>query len=322
MAQEVELLVEEIEELTRVLRDLGRTVIDIDSAKQYGKAVDKNTKGIQENTDALSKNTKGIKQGIILVDKWGQEVEASTKAVEKQAEAQTKLAGLTVKEGQQLERDLRDRMRHRSVANSLFEEFDRGVSVTSILKTQFENLGGTSLGATTALKLITATGEGLTNATIAMTKSLYKGERGAAVTAKALSELVEPIADVATTFGSIVTVLSLFGPAGLIGRGIKILGVVLGALGLAAKAAAESNKIAAEQTDRLFKSFREVSQFGVTFADGADGVFRTMQLLGMTAAELDQFNDLISKNARSLALMGGTIGQGADAFAKVAGGLY
>jgi hypothetical protein len=324
MAQEVELLVEEIQELTQVLRDLGRTVADVDLRimEKFGDQVDKNTKSVKSNTGAVDDNTKSLKQSIVMVDKWGQEIKASAAAVEQHTEATKKLSGLTAKEGQQLERELRDNMRRRSVANSLFEEFDRGVSVTSVLKTQFENLGGTSIGATTALKMVTAVGEGLTNATVAMTKSLYKGERSASLTAKAFTELISPVAELATTVGTVVTILSLFGPAGLIGRGMKIFGLVLGAVGLTAKVAAKSNEIAAEQTDRLFKSFREISQFGIALTDGMDGVFDTMQLLGMTAAELDQFNELLTKNSRNLGLFAGTAGQGAKEFAKVAGGLY
>ena len=53
-----------------------------------------------------------------------------------------------------------------------------------------------------------------------------------------------------------------------------------------------------------------------------DGVFDTLQSLGYSASQIEDFNRLLSASTGKLSLMGSTAGEGARRFADVAGGLY
>lgn len=96
--------------------------------------------------------------------------------------------------------------------------------------------------------------------------------------------------------------------------------MAIGAFGASAKVAGNFNELAAEQADALFKSFRELSKVGA--ATSMDQVFESLQLLGMTGAEIEDFNRLIKENAQTLARFGASAAEGGKEFAKVAGGLY
>ena len=86
--------------------------------------------------------------------------------------------------------------------------------------------------------------------------------------------------------------------------------------------AAKLNEIAAEQNDKLFKSFNELSKSGLIASGGMNTVFENLQTMKMTTAELENFNRLLIGNSKELKLFGTTAGEGATEFAKVAGGLY
>jgi hypothetical protein len=309
VATETEILIRQIQDLTENLADLGRTVVSVDEEimAKFGVTVDRNTQMVEKNTKAQQKSIK-------LVDQFGRELESATDAVEENTKAQT----LSNKE---IIRHVQARQRERSASNELFKEFGRGVSVTGLLRDRFEDLGGESLVATTGLKAVTAGLEGLTRATVKMASAIYQGERGTALSAKALTELVKPVSELATTVGTVIAVLSLFGPAGLIGRGMKIFGAAVGALGIATQTAAKFNEIAAEQTDKLHKSFNALSKSGVVAAGGLDTVFAMAQTMGLSVAELEKFNQLLSDNIQSLSVMGATAGAGADKFAQASGRL-
>ena len=172
-----------------------------------------------------------------------------------------------------------------------------------------------SMGLTASYKLVSAGLEGVFNATKVMTKSLYEGERGAKVGAKAISEF----ADSVTTAMKGIGAAMMFIPG--LGIAARIAGGALALLGMAAATAAEANKVAAEQNDKLFDSFNKLSEAGLTTAAGMTGVFETVQTLGMTTAELEKFNEMLMSSAKDLKMFGGTTAAGAKQFAEVAGEL-
>jgi len=172
-----------------------------------------------------------------------------------------------------------------------------------------------SMGLTASYKLVSAGLEGVFNATKVMTKSLYEGERGAKVGAKAISEF----ADSVTTAMKGIGAAMMFIPG--LGIAARIAGGALALLGMAASTLAEANKVAAEQNDKLFDSFNKLSEAGLTTAAGMTGVFETVQTLGMTTAELEKFNEMLMSSAKDLKMFGGTTAAGAKQFAEVAGEL-
>lgn len=172
-----------------------------------------------------------------------------------------------------------------------------------------------SMGLTATFKLVSAGFEGIFNAGKVMTKSLYEGERGAKVGAKAISEFADSITTAMKGIGAAM----MFIPG--LGIAARIAGGALALLGQVAQTAAEANKVAAEQNDKLFESFNKLSEAGLAGAQGITGVFKTVQTLGMTTAELEKFNELLVANAKDLKLFGSTTAAGAEKFAGVAGEL-
>jgi hypothetical protein len=111
-------------------------------------------------------------------------------------------------------------------------------------------------------------------------------------------------------------------PGGLLIKGIGVgISALVGLGAEAGKAALALNELAAKQIDAQLKSFNALSQAGVKLDTGFIGVLDTMQTLGMTMSEVEQFNQLIGENNRSLAIMGGTATRGAKQFSEVAGQL-
>lgn len=200
-----------------------------------------------------------------------------------------------------------------------FGEMADRLNTTKAIMGEFSNkildASKASMGATASYQLVTATFEGIVNATKVMTKSLYEGERGAKVGAKAVSEFAD----------SITTAMKGIGAAMMFIPGLsiatRVFGGVIALLGVAAKTAAEANKVAAEQNDKLFDSFNKLSEAGLTTAAGMTGVFETVQTLGMTTAELEKFNEMLMTSAKDLKMFGGTTAAGAKEFSEVAGAL-
>ena len=160
--------------------------------------------------------------------------------------------------------------------------------------------------------------EGLYKATTVMTKSLYSGERGATVTAKAFSELTDSVGSMMQGIGAAATVLSIFLP---ISRLLKIAVMGLTALGAGIKTYGEYQKLGAEQNKKLFDTYNKLSASGLQASKGLTGVFETVQTLGMTAAEIEKFTELLVNNSKELKLFGATAADGAKKYTEVAGAL-
>lgn len=154
------------------------------------------------------------------------------------------------------------------------------------------------------------------SATLGMTKALYDNERGAQVTARALTTLSTEITSTAKGIGAALMLIPGLGVAA------KLLGAGLTALSFTAEGLTKTFEIAQEQNNNLFKSFNQLSQSGLGAVEGMDAVFNNLQSMKMSTAELDQFNQLLKGNSQELKLFGATAGEGAAIFAKNAGELF
>lgn len=153
---------------------------------------------------------------------------------------------------------------------------------------------------------------GLGNAVTDVTAALYKGERGMSVMANGIDKLVDGVQ-------AAVAVFTLFTPMGkALSLGSKLL---LNGVALAAKGVSSLNKLNAEQSDRLYKVYQDLSNVGAAGAGGLEKLFDTMQQAGFTVAELDQFAAALKKNARDLTVFGATTAQGAENLAAMSGGI-
>lgn len=289
MANEIELLTEEVEELTFQLRQLTSTVMDATGA--YNKAMGRQVEVTQQATK--------------LVDQFGREIQSSTKVSKESTQVKRD-------ETEQVRRLIRNKLRENDATSSLINEFGRGTSASALLRGEFQK--------NSEVARVLATGfEGLINATKAYAAALYRGERGAMVTAKAMTELTKPMIELGTAVSAALVALSLI-PG--IGMGVRLLGLAIGGATAALSTLNKFNELAAEQADRLFKSFQQLSQVGAATAGGMNDVFKTMQTLGMSMSEIEQFNEFVAAGAQKLNLLGVNAGEGARRFSQVAGTLY
>jgi hypothetical protein len=211
-------------------------------------------------------------------------------------------------------------------AAGVFKDFEDLGSGSQLLKNKFMSLGGNSMTAQIGLQALAAGAEGAVKSLAGFGSALDKGQRGAAVGAQALSDLVTPLLDFADTIGKIITVASFFLPGGALGKvlfkgAVAAGGALLSLSTAAGKVALDYVKVSAAAADALFKSFNSLSEAGATTAGGMDDVFVQLQTLGMTLSEIDKFTTLIGKNGKVLSQFGATAAEGAKMFSEVAGTL-
>ena len=131
------------------------------------------------------------------------------------------------------------------------------------------------------------------------TKSMYEGKQG-------LNAMGGAVDGVGTALEFLI---------GLI-PGARLLKI---GLTLLTKATVGATKVLSEQSDKLFKTYQDLSKVGAAAAGGMTDVFNSMQKLGYGIEELDKMTALIKENAEALSNFGGTVAQGAKQFANAAG---
>lgn len=133
------------------------------------------------------------------------------------------------------------------------------------------------------------------------TKEMYKGEQGA----KAFNNSIDGITD---ALGALALILLPL-------KGISLVtkGVVAGLFALG-----KATKLAGEQSDKLYKSYQDLSRAGAATAGGMTEVFENMQKFGYGLEELEQMTQLVKANSKELGLFLGTVGQGTRALADTA----
>jgi len=202
------------------------------------------------------------------------------------------------------------------------EKYKDTNNILTAVSGNLKELAGSSIAATAGLQLAGAIFEGSIKALTSFTSSIYKGERGATVTANALNELTKTIGDTVTGIGTAFAIFSFFMPGGVLVKGLKIVGGLLGALGgQLIKGYGEFQKLGAEQNDKLFASYNKLAASGLGAANGLEGVIDSVHTLNMSVSEMEKFNELLTNNSKELKLLGSTAGDGAKNFAKVAGEL-
>jgi len=127
-----------------------------------------------------------------------------------------------------------------------------------------------------------------------ISSAMYKGEQGA----KGMADSIESVTTALTAFTFL-----LGGPL------VKAVSLVV--MGLF-----KFGKVAAEQSDQLFKAYQDLAKTGAGAADGMRGVFDNMQKFGYGLEQLDQMTALIRENSEALSTFGGTVLSGTKAFSN------
>jgi hypothetical protein len=135
--------------------------------------------------------------------------------------------------------------------------------------------------------------------------AMYKGEKGMS----AFNGSVDAAA------GSLI---ALAGVVAVMTGGVSLFTAGLVA---AIAAGAEYVKASAEQSDKLYDAFQDISRAGAAGADGLQGVYSDMQKFGLGIQDLGKMSELLKSNSQSLALFGGTVFQGRKRFADLSGAM-
>jgi len=196
-----------------------------------------------------------------------------------------------------------------------FREIARSVTTLSgvidKLQDQLFEVTGKSVPAVAALNLGIAALTGMVKAALVMSDALYRGERGASVGAKGLKEFSDSVSAAVIGIGAALMFLPF-------GKVLKIVGAGLALLGAAAQGATKLIEMGAQVNDKLYKSYNDLSERGLTTSKGMDGLYKTLHAVGMSSGNIDKFNSLLTENSKNLAIFGGTAASGAEKFAKVA----
>ena len=141
----------------------------------------------------------------------------------------------------------------------------------------------------------------LASAGIAAGKAMLDGKKGAAAFNSALDELTTA----ATAAG---TALAFMIPGGILIKGL-IAGITL-----ATGALIKYTQAANEMADKLYTGFQGMARTGAAASDGMRGLKDGAQKLGLSMDELNDYVQIVSENSRDLALMGGSVFKGRQAF--------
>ena len=213
--------------------------------------------------------------------------------------------------------------KYTNVGNQTFESLERVGKNSDLFSNQVDAMTNGSMKAQVALKAMAAVVDGVKKSVTDYATAIYRNERGAKVTAKAVTELATPMLDLSGAVGNVLTALSIFLPGGPIIRMARAAGALLfKAVETGGKAFLKYNELASEQADTLYTSFMDLNKSGVVLSGGLTDTFATMQEFGMSVAEATQFTSFLSGSTKDLKFLGATAGQGAKEFSKIAGSLY
>lgn len=241
-------------------------------------------------------------------------------ATGKEVKTRVELTDLQRRELQELDKRIAKERELAEVAKDPVKAFrDMSQSVNSVqgIFGQFQErlfeLTGRSQALAAGIVVASAAISGVTKAALSMADSLYQGERGAKVGAKALKELSSEITKAAYGIGAAL----MFLPG--LGLVSKAVGAAIALFGVAMEGSTKLAEMGAEYNDKVYDSFGKLSEAGLTTAQGMSGVSSTIEKLSVTSAEIEKFNGLVTTNSKDLAMFGGTASGGLEKFAEVAG---
>jgi hypothetical protein len=183
-----------------------------------------------------------------------------------------------------------------------------GVSVNKADQNLSDVLGKRFPGAA---KPTIAALQGLGNAATDVATALYRGERGAKVMAQGFDKLADGLQ-------AAVAIFTLFTPQGkALSLASKLL---INGVAMAGKAMSTFNKLSAEQSDKLFETYQDLSKIGAAGV-GVEQMFENLQRMGLTSAEISQYTAVLKKNAKELSAFGASTADGARNLSAISGAI-
>lgn len=191
-----------------------------------------------------------------------------------------------------------------ALLDEYFEKLRTGAPITDDFS---KRLKDASIGVKGYTDAIDKVKKSFVQASIDYGKSMYAGKQGM----DAFNQSIGGISSAVETLAGILRTASLLIP------GLRLL-----ALGVTAiEGTVKAFKAAGEQSDKLFKTFQDLSRSGVATAQGMSEVFPAMQKFGYGLEELDKMVALIAANSKDLAQFSTTASAGIRQLTDTAAGI-
>ena len=142
-----------------------------------------------------------------------------------------------------------------------------------------------------------------------MTSALYRGAQGG----KAFNSSVDSMAQAADSAATVLSALIPGGPA------VRLLVMGLGKL---ASITLSSAKVALDQSDATYQAFSQLSRAGAIGVEGTTGLASAAQSAGYNLLELGDVVEKITSIAPQLALLSGTVSEGANTIHSMNAEMY
>lgn len=343
--QQVDLLINEIRDLVRKLgsADAGTKQRTDPGETKTARSFDELIKAIGLLSAKMEGKSRTAAQETRAMEQFAKQVNASVEREKKLEEAANARAAAdrevassarvrVERERQHVNRELKNTadslQSSRLMSRQTVEQIRaHGVSFGDVLQNQVGDklvkLGGGGIGAATALEATTIAGKTAAQALTTFGKSLIQGERGAALSAKAMTQLADGINNIATLISGVAAVAAFAIRMTPLGRAatLAISGLSMLA-GVAAKTAAELNELASKQVQDLFDSFKELSRMGAAPLQGLGDLRKGLQEGFMTiGADLKDFTRLITSNAEDLKVFGNSLFEAGRQVIGIAGSI-
>lgn len=188
--------------------------------------------------------------------------------------------------------------------NEYFEKLRTGAPITDEFS---KRLKDASIGVKGYTDAIDKVKKSFVQAGLDYGKSMYAGKQGM----DAFNQSISGVSSAVEQLASILRTAALLIP------GLRLL-----ALGVTAiEGTVKAFKAAGEQSDKLFKTFQDLSRTGIATAQGMSEVFPTMQKFGYGLEELDKMVALIAANSKDLAQFSTTASAGIRQLSDTAAGI-
>lgn len=159
--------------------------------------------------------------------------------------------------------------------------------------------------------------QGLGTSTSKADNGLTKFAKGALSASQQLGSLGSSLAKGEGNFASLgATITTVTGAIGKLASAIPLVG---GAAKALAEGVGDAAKFVLDQLDIMSKNYGALGDAGATAADGITGLKRQFDNMGFMT--LPAFTKAINQNTVGMVAFGGTAAEGAEEFAKLAGGL-
>jgi len=284
-------VLEQIRELTVVMRNLGNTISA--TADEQIHRLGTTTK---QTADQITKTNK-------ILDQYGKEIKASTDVIEDEAQARRDATKATRDQERASIRHQQEAFVYRRRERSAFRDLAQELGTTRGMMSRFqESVLGISDNPKyqAGMLLAGASLEALGRSASSLARSLYSGEIGITGVGRAVELFAKELGGAALALGAASMLLGPF----------KIMGAVVAAVGVALKTLGSVLGLLTDQAKQQVETFRDLQKVGGALGTTTDEILASARKLGLGINELEKFTSLVGQNANTLAIFRGSVAAG------------